>query len=203
MADKRCPIGLVVTRESWLKKTSFVFANVRNPLNFLVSYYHHVVDGYGYINTYHYDFAAGQRGFDYLVRTILDREDKWPSRKFLFLQFFDSQGRCLVDWINRTECLDCDLEIMCSKFHIKFVPGEPRRVFKKTQSPKQYFSDALAQSVMCVYSREMNLFGYSGFDVATPRVSLKPLNKDLLSYDYKALPGLWGDFSLNGQGVHV
>ena len=44
-----------------------------------------IVIGHGqYHNSKHYDFKMS-KGFDYLFRKVMDREDYWLSRKFLFL----------------------------------------------------------------------------------------------------------------------
>jgi hypothetical protein len=89
----------------------FVFSTVRNIFEWLVSYAGHA-GGWSpkYVDTNHYDHENAQKGFDYLVKTIIDRGDIWPCRKSIFFQLFCDNGELVVDWITRTETLDKDLE---------------------------------------------------------------------------------------------
>ena len=66
---------------------SFVITIVRNPFSWLVSYLAHA-GGFNpkYRDTKHYDYLAAHNGFDYLVKSVVNRENIWPSRKFLFCQ---------------------------------------------------------------------------------------------------------------------
>ena len=58
---------------------SVVFSNVRNLFAFFVSYFHHAAGSIDkYRNPHHYDFAAANKGFDYLLKTIADRDDVLP-----------------------------------------------------------------------------------------------------------------------------
>jgi len=182
-SDKYCPIGLTAIRERKLK-SFYLFSIVRNPLNFIISYYHHVKGFEKLVNPYHYDFLAAQKGFNYLVNTIINRTDKWPSRKFLFPQLFNQEGKCIVDWINRTEQLDYDLSKFCNYFGQTFSPEKKKRVSPKTKYPEQYYSDKLYDSVLKIYHREMLIFGYNGFQTDVPKIKLKPLMKDNISYNY-------------------
>ena len=68
---------------------SVVFSNVRNLFSFFVSYLHHAAGSLErYRNPHHYDFAAANKGFDYLLKTIAHRDAIWPSRKFVHYQLF-------------------------------------------------------------------------------------------------------------------
>lgn len=181
-SDAWCPVGLWPHSPS-LISGFFVFSTVRNPLNLLVSYYHHAL-GFGkHLNLNHYDHENAKRGFRYLVETIMNRDDAWPSRKFLYPQLFDQEGNCITDWINRTEELDADVQQMCAHQGLTFEQQEPERVSPKG-SFDDYFDDELIQRVSDHYHREMRIFGYDGREVVTPSYNLKPFDKSKLRYDY-------------------
>jgi hypothetical protein len=182
-ADYSCPVGLTTIKKNKLN-SFFLFSTVRNPLSFFVSYYHHA-QGFGnYVNRNHYDYAAAQKGFDYLMQTIMNRSDKWPSRKFVFPQLFDQDGKCIIDWVNRNETLDADLNALCEYFGLNFSPGSKQRVSPKNKRWEEYYSDKLLHEVSLLYSREMKLFGYSGPDVVMPYIQTMPMQKARVTYKY-------------------
>ncbi len=182
--DRFCPTGLTCISSSHVK-SFFLFSCVRNPLNFLVSYYYHVKGGKPeYKNPNHYDFTSAQKGFSYLLETIMNRTDKWPSRKFLYPQLFNQKGSCIIDWINRQEALNADLEKLGRYFNTVIHAKKKQRVSEKQVSYAQHYSDDLFEKVTKVYQREMALFGYDGFDILTPMVETKPLEKKRIGYDY-------------------
>jgi hypothetical protein len=180
-SDKYCPVGFTPIAP---KKVNgfYLFSNVRNPLTFLISYYHHVKGFVGYKNPNHWDYEYAQQGFDYLVKIVLNRTDKWPGRKFLFPQLFDQEGICIIDRINRTETLDEDLKSLCKEFGLEFKSKERKRVAPKKKTPEEYYSNVLYDEVVNVYSREMQMFGYEGFDLQTNEYQSK--NNFTLIYDY-------------------
>ncbi len=182
LSDKFCPVGLVAIKEIKINNC-YIFSIIRNPLNFLVSYYHHVKGFEKHYNKYHYDYQYVQNGFENLIRTILNRTDKWPSRKFLFPQLFDQDGNCIINWINRNEMLDTDLLEMCNKFGYKFVPGEKQRVSPK-KNITDYYTAELIDLVSSVFSREMKLFGYNKFNLIDPLIKLRPFDKNKIQYNY-------------------
>ena len=126
-SDRLTPVGLTPIRPDKLAEY-FLFTNVRNPLTHLVSYYHHTKGYPGFVNPNHYDYDLAQSGFEALVRAVIGREDRWPSRRFLFPQLFDQSGRCIVKWINRTDRLDADIGKFAGYFDLTFDPQERRRV---------------------------------------------------------------------------
>jgi hypothetical protein len=65
-SDKYCPVGLIPINPNKVS-VYFLFANVRNPLSFLVSYYHHVKGFDNYHNSRHYDYQLVEKGFEFLV----------------------------------------------------------------------------------------------------------------------------------------
>lgn len=148
-----------------------VFSIVRNPFSFLVSYAGHCGCGnWGYVGgkylrslppnsqTLSHDFKLAKRGFDYFVRALANRENPWPSRKFLFVQFFSSDGEMIVDWILRQDNLDSDLEKMAKYYSFPYRKGKKARASKRR--PKGLWNDGLIRLVHDTWGREVKLFGY-------------------------------------------
>ena len=182
--DEFVPVGLVAVDAAKIEGFR-LFSTVRNPLDWLVSYFYHaggVVEGYKTPRFHEHVNAA--KGFDYLINTILDREDVWPSRKFLFPILFGQAGDCLPEWINRIETLDEDLQRFAATFDRTFTPRERQLVMKKPRQPEDHYTPALRRRVEQAYAREMKLFGYDGFDLCQPIVPLTPLSRRSLHYDY-------------------
>lgn len=177
--DTYVPIGLMGTRYR-PQKNEILFTTVRNPFTFLRSYYHHVVGHGDYHNPLHYDYSAAQKGFAYLVKTIIDRDDVWPSRKFLFPQLFHQNGHLVVHWINKNETLDDDMSLFASQLGYIFEPG-PKQRASPVKPLKDYFDESLCDSVHVAYSRELKLFGYDG---NTPALHRDVTGKDVW-YDYR------------------
>ncbi len=184
-SDNFVPFGLFPIKEYKLKDF-FLFTTVRNPLTFFVSYYYHVL-GKTSVNKQtigrHYDYQLASRGFDYLIDNILNRENIWPSRKFLFLQMFNERNKCIVDWVNRQEYLDEDIYELAKyyNFDIKLIP---KQRYTGIHDYKKYYSDRLIEIIKKNYFREFMFFGYDGFKTVEPKLNLKPLNKHMLNYDY-------------------
>tara|TARA_B110000027_G_C16092081_1_gene288964 strand:- start:988 stop:1587 length:600 start_codon:yes stop_codon:yes gene_type:complete len=183
--DRHVPVGLMATR---FKPSSHhvLFATVRNPITFFRSYYHHVLGHGEYHNHGHYDYKASTKGFGYLMESIMNRDDKWPSRKFLFPQLFDQSGRLVVDWINRNESLDEDMSMFANSLGYKFLAQAPKRA-APVKELMHYYSDSLMDEVLQTYRREFELFGYSD-NSAKKVVSSILLHRDVsqinMSYDY-------------------
>jgi hypothetical protein len=137
-----------------------VFATVRNIFSWLVSYAWHA-GGFNpkYKNPDHYDFDAANKGFEYLVKTIANRDDIWPNRKFIFCQLFSNNGYLVADWINRTETLDEDLKELASKSNLPYNPSMKQRVGHKTDY-REYYTESLIDLVYETWGRELRLFGY-------------------------------------------
>ncbi len=156
--DAHIPLGLIGTRYR-PAKNHFLFSTVRHPLHFFPSYYHHALGFGSYRNEQHYDYAIAQKGFEYLMKSILDRDDVWPSRRFLFPLLFDQSGRMVVSWINRTETLDEDMEALAREKGFEYQRGRPKRVSPR-KGLDHYYSDSLREVIEKHYIREINLFGY-------------------------------------------
>jgi hypothetical protein len=150
---------LIVPRSKF--KGATAFSNVRNIFTFLVSYLHHA-GGINprYRDTEHYDYTAAQKGFDYLVRTIADRENLWPSRRFIHYNFFaQPSGNFLPHWLNQTDFLDEDLRAMAKKFGLEIRQRTKQRVSGYSDH-RSYYDDSLVDLVSSTWAREIDLFGF-------------------------------------------
>jgi hypothetical protein len=138
----------------------FVFTTVRNPFSFLVSYLWHA-GGLNpkYYDPDHYDYAIATKGFDYLLKTIVNRDEPWPSRKLIHGQLFCDDGDLIVDWINHNESLDADLETMAKQMRFHYQRKKPQRV-GRADDYRSYYTDELVDLVNSTWGRELNLFGY-------------------------------------------
>jgi hypothetical protein len=138
----------------------YKFSTVRNIYTWLVSYAWHA-GGWNpkYRNTEHYDFDAANKGFDYLLKTIVDRETIWPNRKFIHCQLFASDGELIVDWINRNETLDDDLSQLAAHVNVSYTRQTRKRV-ARDDDYRTYYTDNLTQLVEDTWGRELSLFGY-------------------------------------------
>jgi hypothetical protein len=151
---------------------SLVFSNVRNLFPFFVSYFHHAAGHIEkYRNPHHYDFAAANRGFDYLLKAIADRDMVWPSRRFVHHQLFaQPSGAAVVSWLNCTASLDMNLHEMAQVFGLRYREGKPQRVGPPGDY-RSYYTDALADLVHLTWKREIDLFG---FEFDEPRCGFMP-----------------------------
>lgn len=184
-SDRFCPLGLTAMDEK-NARGFYLFSTVRHPVQFLVSYYYHSggeVEDYN--NPNFHDCELAKKGFDTFINTILDREDAWPGRKFLFPQIFSQTGNCMVDWINRNEQLDDGLIALARQFGITIAPQPRKLVTAKARPPARHYSPKLLQRVMDTYSREMKVFGYQGMkEVVEPAISLQPAEKPRIHYGF-------------------
>jgi hypothetical protein len=159
--------------QRWLKNY-FVFSTVRNIFDWLVSYWGHS-GGHNpkYRNTNHYDYEIAQRGFEYLIKAIADREDKWPSRKFIHFAIFSYHGDLIVDWLNRTETLDEDLKAMAEYKYLSYSKKEKQRVGIRDRDYRSYYNEELIELVYKTWGRELKLFGYTFEDLNIEKAVLK------------------------------
>jgi len=163
-----------------------VVSTVRNPFSWLVSYASHA-GGWNpkYRDQNHYDYEIANKGFDYLVRTIADREDIWPNRKFIFCQLFCNNGQLVVDWFNRTETLDDDLTELAAQFGKQFIRRDRQRVGVHDDY-RNYYTDSLIELVHKTWSRELSLLGYQFDGPNEPStglyLSVKPEVKKSIRY---------------------
>lgn len=164
----------------------FVFSTVRNIFRWLVSYAAHA-GGWNsqYVDRNHYDYANANKGFEYLLKVIADREDTWPNRKFIHCQLFSSGGDLIVDWLNRNETLDEDLGRMAGKLKMDYKKKARQRV-SGLKDFRTYYTDELIDIVYRTWDREIQLFGYDfdtcNLDKATLKQEIPREQKCLIKY---------------------
>jgi len=158
--DLKSARSSVVSR-SQLKKC-FVFSNVRNIFDWLVSYASHA-GGWNpkYRDKNHYDYELANKGFSALLKAMANRKKQWPGRRFIFSQLFSSSGDLIVDWINRTEVLNTDLKKMASYIKCSYKQKKKQRVSKRKRDYHSYYNAKLIKLVRKTWGRELKLFGYS------------------------------------------
>ncbi len=137
-----------------------IFTVVRNIYSWLVSYYNHSGGHTGvYVDKNHYDYKNSQKGFDYLLKTIINRNDIWPSRKFIFFQIFSNIGNVIVDRILKQESLDDSLKKMAKDEKLVYVKKEKQRIGFAVDY-RTFYNSSLINLVEKTWKRELDLFGY-------------------------------------------
>ena len=175
-----------------------VVSTVRNIFDWLVSYAGHAGGWhYRYRDPEHYDFEAANKSFDFLVKTIANREDLWPNRKFIHCQLFCNNGQLVSDWINRTETLDDDLAALAAMAEVNYTPRPKQRVGNR-RDYRKYYTDSLIKLVYETWGRELKLFGYD-FEHAEGSFGL--LNRSIDKKTKKSICYSWSDdkLSVNGE----
>jgi hypothetical protein len=172
------------------KNKQVLFSNIRNPFDFLVSYAGHA-GGWNprYRATSHYDYENIARGFDYLVKTIANRDNHlWPNRKFLYFQLFTSGGSLAVDWLNRVETMHEDLTAFAKETGAVYTPRPKQRVGIRGDY-RTYYTDSLIELVEQTWGRELKLYGYSfdgvNLDQAVVKRKIELDTKTKVRYDLK------------------
>lgn len=165
-------------------KKYYLLSIVRNHFSWLVSYANWV--GYfNNLNSDHHDFIYAKRGFDYLIKTIMNRDTQWPSRHHIFLQLFTPSGILVPDHILHTESLDQELISLFSQHGGKYIPS-PRmqqglrhgnfghrsagrgklvksgtKIKTDKRKPHEMYSTQLAEEVYSCWKGEMDMLGYT------------------------------------------
>jgi hypothetical protein len=174
-----------------------VVSTVRNIFDWLVSYASHA-GGWNprYHDPDHYDFEAANRSFDYLVRTLADREQPWPGRRFIHCQLFCSDGRLVVDWLNRNDSLDADLAALASRMKLTYRQQPKQRVGNR-KDYREYYTPELVDLVYQTWGRELRLFGHD-FDGATdaPGVLYRAIDRNTRA----RIRYTWADDALHFDG---
>jgi hypothetical protein len=139
-----------------------VFSNVRNTFAFFVSYMFHS-GGLNpkYRDDSHYDYVAANKGLDYLIKTIADRDTLWPSRRFInYMLFSQPRGDLITDWINYSETLDSDLIEMATYYGLRYRSMPKQRV-SGYHDYRPYYKSALVDFVNDTWNREVLIFGFN------------------------------------------
>jgi hypothetical protein len=177
-----------------------VVSTVRNVFDWLVSYAWHA-GGWNprYRNPDHHDFEAANKGFGYLVQTVANREDPWPSRRFIHCQLFCSDGALVVDWVNRLESLDTDLAQLAAVTGASYNP-KPRQRVGHTTDYREYYSNSIKNLVFDTWGRELQMLGY-GFEGSEESSGL--LGRAVDGVLNKHLNYLWARDTLTVDGVEI
>jgi len=141
----------------------YIVAFVRNPFDFLVSWWEFGKDTYNSMG------SASCKGLDFpdWVRATTKNSTGYPSWKFLFRQIFKEGGFLGTNYIGRFETLEKDLEKVAEitgKTYTKMKPMNTsiRKPYKK------YYDTKLRKLVEKTYYREMKLFGYNWDGITKP-----------------------------------
>lgn len=142
------------------------FATVRNPFDWLVSYWCHCgkdIDESTFPPPEHYDYRIARKGFDYFVRSIADRSVGWPSRKFIYFAFFAYHGDFVVDRLIHQENLDSELAEFARDSEGLQYRHQPKAMVSKNRNPdyRVYYDDRLVGVVWDTWWRELRLYGYA------------------------------------------
>ena len=155
-----------------------------------VSYYHHAGGGRTkYIDERHYDYFKAQKGFEYLLKTIAERDrNTWPNRQFIFFQIFDDEGNLTVNWLNRTNTLDNDLKKFAMKFGFDFTKKGKQRI-GHNEDYRSFYTSELVILVKTTWKRELKIFGFSFDEDASNDAylgnNISPEIKDSIKYFWK------------------
>ena len=145
--------------------TWYTLCAVRNIFDWLISY----ADWCCCFNNWnpdHYDAPFAKKGFDYFIRTIMNRDDRWPCRKFIYCQMFTPTGTFVPDHILHTEQLDDELRAFFAINKQVWVPqprkqiGRAKLVHKRPAAPELYRDTQLVDEINECWGREMQLLGY-------------------------------------------
>ena len=131
------------------------FATVRNPFDWLVSYWHVAPQGYN-VTT-----------FDAFLHLIMERSTGWPCRKLLYFPFFADEF--LVDYLLHQDNLDVELAKCASMTkELTYTKGLKVKVSESRLriDYRTYYNDELMELVQATWGRELQLFGYN-FDGRT------------------------------------
>jgi Sulfotransferase family len=151
-AKKALPI---IGQKVWNRM--FKFTLVRNPWNYILSYYtwcNNVVkhDQYPFCN-----LAKKQSFADFVTGPALSMIP--AQHEFIF----DGAGRCLLDFIGRVETLQSDVRYAFSRAGINVHPLPPQNSSSASGDTSHYYDDRLIDAVARRYARDISLFGY-GFN---------------------------------------
>ncbi|HEY9544629.1 MAG TPA: sulfotransferase family 2 domain-containing protein [Solimonas sp.] len=142
----------------------FKFAFVRNPWDWQVSCFHHLLREKP-------EALRGIDRFDAYLEMKLDAKrpyannldtTRWPQIEHLT----NLRGELIVDHIGRYESLQDDFNLICDRIGIARVTLPHHRKSARKSDYRQYYDDRTAERVARVYQRDIDTFGYR-FDPPT------------------------------------
>jgi hypothetical protein len=154
--DTACGYRKVDT--SKIPPSSLKFATIRNPFDYLISCYFSSMVGTNYTKNLPPE--------PFLIRYSQGKDLYLQSRKNLFHQIFDDDGRCCVDVLIRTESIDIGLNLLNKlifKRDDKKITAGPKNVTKEREKKgyQQFYSKEVRKMVEKKAEKEMRIFGYT------------------------------------------
>jgi hypothetical protein len=144
----------------------YVFSVVRNPFNWLISYADWC-SCFTNWNPDHYDAPYAKKGFEYFIRHIMNRDDRWPCRKFIHCQLFTPTGELVPDHILHTEHLDVELAHFFMAKKKVWVPPTRKQVGRAKLRKKRpsidelYKDERLVHDIYECWGDEFRMLGYT------------------------------------------
>jgi len=152
--------------DTWDKYYKFAF--VRNPWSRLISSFFYLSgDGNNifdkklsdkYIKKYENDFSRFVKEFvpSNMIKFLFHMH---PQHEFIC----DQEGRIMIDFVGSYENIQEDFNKICDKFETPHVilPHINKTQYTKTQHYSTYYNDETREIVADVYSRDIQLFGYT------------------------------------------
>ena len=152
-------------------RRSVTFAVVRNPFDWLSSYFFHWSGEYNR-NTEHRGWAGsvdfhGFNSWREFVISYCSEDFFWhcpPLQKFMISPLFDVNGKCRADFILFNEILDKTLPVVAKHFCLDYKSDVEykhtrKNIFKPSRN--DLYDEELANMVATKFERELELFGYS------------------------------------------
>ena len=131
----------------------FKFGFVRNPYDRILSEFKYAKRIYSKFKSNFNGFV--KRGWGNSRRHSTIKQHIRPQYEFLY----DTDGKCLVDFIGRFENLQEDFNIICDK--IKIPHQElPHRNKTKHKHYTEYYDDEIREIVAKKYAKDIEYFGY-------------------------------------------
>lgn len=142
----------------------FKFAFVRNPWDWQVSCYHHLLRDRPELLAATPDFGAYLRAklADHAPRQIKLDATRFPQRQFVV----DLQGQPIVDFVGHFERLREDTETVFRRLGLPAPPLPHKRRSQRERDYRGYYDDALAALVAEKFRVDIDSFGYR-FDPET------------------------------------
>jgi len=163
------------------------FTIVRDPRDFLVSYYCHnrrTESKKGKQIPFEQELA--EKGFPTFVRAIINRERPWPSKQFLWWPMFSYEGRCMIKYVLFTEYLDGGLSVLAKKLKLSYRQRKRQNVSPERHPDwRHYYTPDLLEEVNLTYCRELTMFGMDDKPVALYEINTLP------TYDWETDILIW------------
>ena len=173
---------------------SVTFAVIRNPFDWLASYYYHYSGSY--INkTEHRGWCGcvdyhGFKNFNEFIDAYCDPLFKWhvpPLKNFIPSQLFDKNGRCRADFILLNEKLDDVLNVVARYFNLNVnnIIGK-KKINSLIPKKETLYTDELQEKIMRKCKREFDLFGYEyeGFNKNKVKIPFDGICMDMSRVKY-------------------